>query len=84
SQGQTIPNVIVDIANPPTGNLSLFNLYVVLSRSSGRESIRVLCDFDPTVFEKAHDPELLGEDDRLQALNQLTVVWADQMFNETR
>ncbi|KAM6491118.1 hypothetical protein JOM56_013357, partial [Amanita muscaria] len=84
SQGQTIPNVIVDIANPPTGNLSLFNLYMALSRSSGRESIRVLRDFDPTVFEKAHDPELLGEDDRLQALNQLTVVWADQMFNETR
>ncbi|KIM52990.1 hypothetical protein SCLCIDRAFT_1223254, partial [Scleroderma citrinum Foug A] len=27
SQGQTIPHVIVDIASPPTGGLSLFNLY---------------------------------------------------------
>ncbi|KAG6805077.1 hypothetical protein H0H92_000785, partial [Tricholoma furcatifolium] len=25
SQGQTIPNVLVDIATPPTGGLSLFN-----------------------------------------------------------
>ena len=42
SQGQTIPRVIVDIASPPTGKLSLFNLYVALSRSSGRETIRLL------------------------------------------
>ena len=34
SQGQTIPYVIVDIGSPPTGTLSLFNLYVALSRSS--------------------------------------------------
>ena len=33
SQGQTIPYVIVDIATPPTGGLSLFNVYVALSRS---------------------------------------------------
>ncbi|KAJ7770381.1 hypothetical protein B0H14DRAFT_2383013, partial [Mycena olivaceomarginata] len=39
SQGQTIPYVLVDIASPPTGKLSLFNLYVALSRSSGRETI---------------------------------------------
>ena len=38
SQGQTIPYVIVDIATPPTGGLDLFNLYVALSRSSGRSS----------------------------------------------
>ena len=42
SQGQTIPRVIVDIASPPSGKLSLFNLYVALSRSSGRETIRLL------------------------------------------
>ncbi|KAF8578961.1 hypothetical protein K439DRAFT_1360754, partial [Ramaria rubella] len=35
SQGQMIPNVIVDIATPPTGGkLTLFNLYVALSPSS--------------------------------------------------
>jgi ATP-dependent exoDNAse (exonuclease V) alpha subunit len=36
AQGQTIPYVVVDIASPPTSGLSLFNLYVALSRSSGR------------------------------------------------
>ncbi|KAJ6479040.1 hypothetical protein C8R45DRAFT_832940 [Mycena sanguinolenta] len=32
SQGQTIPHVLVDIASPPSGKLSFFNLYVALSR----------------------------------------------------
>ncbi|KAI6002070.1 hypothetical protein EDD15DRAFT_2157991 [Pisolithus albus] len=39
SQGQTLPCVIADIATPPSGGLNLFNLYVALSRSSGRSSI---------------------------------------------
>ncbi|KAL4069011.1 hypothetical protein J3A83DRAFT_4359100 [Scleroderma citrinum] len=34
-QGQTLPMVLVDITTPPTGGLSLFNLYVALSYSSG-------------------------------------------------
>ncbi|KAJ7681502.1 hypothetical protein B0H17DRAFT_1014993 [Mycena rosella] len=34
SQGQTLPYVYVDIGTPPTAGLSLFNLYVGLSRSS--------------------------------------------------
>ncbi|KIK22945.1 hypothetical protein PISMIDRAFT_101620, partial [Pisolithus microcarpus 441] len=42
SQGQTISHVLVDIAQPPTGGLNLFNLYVALSRSSGHETIRLL------------------------------------------
>ncbi|KAJ7320695.1 hypothetical protein DFH08DRAFT_713576 [Mycena albidolilacea] len=40
SPGQMIPYVLVDIASPPSGTSSLFNLYVALSRSSGRESIQ--------------------------------------------
>ncbi|KAJ7692560.1 hypothetical protein B0H17DRAFT_933878 [Mycena rosella] len=46
AQGQTIPYVLVDIGTPPSGTLSLFNLYVAFARSSGRESIRLLRDFD--------------------------------------
>ena len=46
SQGQTLPYVIIDIAKPPTGKLSLFNLYVTLSRSSSRHTIHLLRDFD--------------------------------------
>jgi hypothetical protein len=57
---------------PPTGGLSLFNLYVALSRSSGRETICLLRDFDDELFMKSHDPMLLAEDDRLKALNEKT------------
>lgn len=79
SQGQTIPFVLVDIGTPPTGTLSLFNLYVALSRSSGRESIRLLRDFDDALFLKGHDPVLLAEDDRLESLNESTKMWWQEM-----
>ena len=36
SQGQTIEYVIINISKPPTGSLSPFSMYVVLSRSRGR------------------------------------------------
>ncbi|KAI6096710.1 hypothetical protein F5141DRAFT_1151848 [Pisolithus sp. B1] len=49
AQGQTIPYVIVDIAKPPLGGLNLFNLYVALLRSSGRETIKLLRDFEDTI-----------------------------------
>ncbi|KAJ7681499.1 hypothetical protein B0H17DRAFT_942931, partial [Mycena rosella] len=55
---------LVDIGTPPSGTLSLFNLYVTLSRSSGHESIRLLRDF---------------EDDRLETLNEGTSQWWQHM-----
>lgn len=75
SQGQTIPYVLVDIATPPTGGLNLFNLYVALSRSSGRSTIRLLRDFDEKLFQASHTPELIAEDDRLEVLNKQTREW---------
>ena len=42
SQGQTIKYIIIDIGKLPTGSLSPFLVYVVLSRSSGRDNIRLL------------------------------------------
>ncbi|KAJ8516236.1 hypothetical protein ONZ45_g6447 [Pleurotus djamor] len=75
SQGQTIPYVIVDISRPPGPPLSLFNVYVALSRSSGRDTIRLLRNFDKEMLVKAHDMELLREDDRLEELNELTRTW---------
>ncbi|KAJ7102899.1 hypothetical protein C8R44DRAFT_746870 [Mycena epipterygia] len=80
SQGQTIPYILVDIAASPTGGLSLFNLYVVaLSRSSDRETIHLLRDFDDELFMKSHYPMLLAEDDGLKALNEQTERWSDEM-----
>ena len=55
--------------------LELFNLYVVLSRSSGRESIQLLRDFDDELFKKSHDPMLLAEDDRLDKMDRITKAW---------
>lgn len=61
SQGQTIPYVIVDIAEPPSGTLTLFNLYVALSQSTGRNTIRLLRDFDEQLFRQSHDLDLMEE-----------------------
>ena len=72
SQGQTIRNVIVDIGKPPTNELSLFNVYVALSRSSGRRTIRLLRGFDDKLFTKSVGEELMLEDERLAELNMNT------------
>ncbi|KAJ3559149.1 hypothetical protein NM688_g520 [Phlebia brevispora] len=72
AQGQTLLVVLVDIAQPPTGRLTLFNLYVALSRSSGRQTIRLLGDFNDVMFLQAHNPDLLLEDERLQRLDEKT------------
>ncbi|KAI0253861.1 hypothetical protein BJV78DRAFT_1122426 [Lactifluus subvellereus] len=74
SQRQTISHVIVDLASPPSGSLSLFNVYVALSRSSGRSTIRLLQDFDNELFAHSFDPDLLQEDERLEALDRQTEV----------
>ena len=79
SQGQTIPTVIVDLHTPPGGRLTLFNLYVALSRSSGRATIRLLRDFDDRILQQTHDPDLLEEDKRLERLNETTKQWWEHM-----
>jgi len=79
SQGQTIPYVIIDIGSPPSGKLSLFNLYIALSRSSGREMIRLLWEFDDDIFLEAHEPELMLEDERLDDLDGTTKLWWQRM-----
>ena len=72
SQGQMIPHIIVDIANLPMGRLSLFNLYVALSWSSGSSTVRLLWDFDAKVSLAAHSPKPIMEGDRLRALDTET------------
>lgn len=79
SQSQTIPYVIIDIASPPHGTLTLFNLYVALSQSSGRGTIWLLWNFDDRVFMQLHDSALTLENDRLEELNRLTEVWWREM-----
>ncbi|KAJ7936393.1 hypothetical protein B0H13DRAFT_1589651 [Mycena leptocephala] len=74
SQGQTLPYVVVEISTPPTGHLSLFNLHVVLLRSSGRETIRALWVFDDKTFQKGLDLTLLAEGNRLEELKRI-LAW---------
>ncbi|OBZ68217.1 ATP-dependent DNA helicase PIF6 [Grifola frondosa] len=78
AQGQTIPYVIVDIASPPSGGeLTIFNVYVALSRSSGRDTIRLLREFNKEILYKHVDDALLQEDARLVMLNEATRLWWD-------
>jgi hypothetical protein len=70
SQGQTLPNVLVDLAAPPSGSFSLFDVYVSLCGSYGRANIRLLRDFDEELLMKAFfEPDLMREDEQLEALN---------------
>ena len=85
SQGQTISQAIIDIAPPPRGSLNLFNLYVALSRCPNREHIRLLRDFKEETLLKKHDESLLKEDDRLEAINEHTLVsWGKVKRSEER
>lgn len=80
AQGQTIIPVIIDIATPPGGALNLFNIYVALSRSSSRDTVRLLRGFDEAVFLQGHSAELMMEDDRLEGLNSTTQEWWKKMI----
>ncbi|KAF4616631.1 hypothetical protein D9613_008796 [Agrocybe pediades] len=72
SQGQTIEHIIIDIAKPPSGSLSPFGTYVALSRSRGRNNIRLLRDFD----ENNHPSEDLRKDmERITELDKDTKLW---------
>ncbi|KAJ7573921.1 hypothetical protein C8J56DRAFT_708473, partial [Mycena floridula] len=60
SQGQTIPYILVNLAKLPNGYLMPFHVYVSLSRSKGRDNIRILRDFEPHLFTR-HPSEALKD-----------------------
>ncbi|KAF8814028.1 hypothetical protein BYT27DRAFT_7219951 [Phlegmacium glaucopus] len=74
AQGQTLECVIIDIAKPPSGTLSPFNVYVALSRSRGRKTIRILRDFDPELFMHHPSEDLRRDMTRLEELDSKTKV----------
>jgi hypothetical protein len=83
SQGQTLPYVIINLGSPPTGKLSLFNLCVALSRSSGCSTIRLLRDFDNNIFKQSHNPFLIAEDERLGRLDESTRSWWMKLISDS-
>lgn len=62
-KGQTVDTLFADITEPPHGDLALPNVYVALSRSTGRDSIRTLRDFADETVLKPLDDALAAEDD---------------------
>ncbi|EAU82018.2 ATP-dependent DNA helicase PIF1 [Coprinopsis cinerea okayama7 len=82
SQAQTIEKVIVDLEKPPTGHLSPFNVYVALSRSRGRQHIRMLRGFDESLVTVHPSEDLRIEMQRLRALDQYTAQWWASRSNE--
>ena len=72
AQAQTIEYCVVDIGTPPTGRLTPFNAYVALSRSRGRNNIRLLRDFDEGLFTRHPSEHLREEDIRLQKMDRAT------------
>lgn len=71
-QGQTVPYVIVDIGATKRFPVDAFAAYVALSRSRGRETIRLLRDFDNKIFTQHPSEELRIEDERLKMLQEET------------
>ena len=57
----------------PHGKLMPFNGYVALSRSSGRESIRLLREFNETLFTTTPSEILEQEDHQLVKLDRETL-----------
>jgi ATP-dependent exoDNAse (exonuclease V) alpha subunit len=78
SQGQTISHSIIDIATPPSGGLTPFNVYVALSRGRGRDNIRLLRDFDEKLLMSHPCEYLRVEDERLMRLDVETEKWWNQ------
>jgi hypothetical protein len=84
AQGLTLSYVFIDITTPPSGGLSLFNLYIILFRGSGQSTIWLLRDFDPKQFMQTHSIALLEENRRLEDLDKKTKEWWQKMGRDTQ
>jgi ATP-dependent exoDNAse (exonuclease V) alpha subunit len=72
TQGQTIPHVIIDLATPPSGGLTLFNAYVALSQSRTRRHAKLQRAFEDKLFQTPLNEYLVEEDARPEHLNWLS------------
>jgi ATP-dependent exoDNAse (exonuclease V) alpha subunit len=86
AQGLTLDSVIVDIAKPPDRKgLSMFNIYVALSRSRGRDRIRLLRDFDNDLLLKMADQNLRDDDQSTARADARTErVWWNSLTEAER
>jgi hypothetical protein len=73
---------VLEKLNLPT-SVNLFNLYVALSMSSGRETTSLLQDFNGQLFTQGHDPMLLVKDDRLEDFEKTNNEMVERMCSST-
>jgi len=74
SQGQTLEHVVIDIGPTKWFLVDPFAAYVALSRSRGCKTIRLLQDFDPSIFTKHPSEALRLEDEHLNNMAEETSV----------
>jgi hypothetical protein len=65
-KAQGLRKVIIDISTMSHFPVTPFATYIVLSQSRGRDTIRLLRDFDETIFRKHPSEHLRKEDERLE------------------
>ncbi|SRR5258708_3034128 len=63
AQGQTIKHLWADVGTPLRGHLTPFNAYVTLSRAQGRNSVRLVRDFEDSLFTTTPCEVLEREDE---------------------
>jgi ATP-dependent exoDNAse (exonuclease V) alpha subunit len=83
SQGQTLRLSIINIATPPSGGLTPFNVYVALSRGRGRDNIQLLRDFDEKLMMSHPCEHLRVEDEKLMRLDMETEKWWYQKMQKS-
>jgi len=66
--------VVVEISPTKRFSVDAFAAYMALSQSRGRTSIRLLRDFDDSIFTKHPSEYLRAEDARLAELSKETEV----------
>lgn len=77
SQGQTIKYMLIDLGQPPQGNLLPFSAYVALSKSRGKGMIRVLPGSNETLFQTHLSENLHKDMIRISKLNKDTKLCWD-------
>ena len=60
--------LVIDLRNTPSGKISPFSAYMALSRSRGRDTIRLLSDSDKSLFKTHSNMDLAVEMERLGLL----------------
>ena len=74
AQGQTLEHVLIEVRTTKKFPVTPFSAYVALSRSRGQDSVRLLRDFDDTIFTRHPSEDLRREDERLELLIKNTAA----------